>query len=38
MGVDFLAVLLLQAEHHLDGGQSARAVVVRTNQLLVRSH
>lgn len=38
MGVNLLGVLLLQAEHHLDWGECARAVVVRANQLLVRSH
>lgn len=35
VGVDLLGVLLLQAEHHLDGGKRAGAVVVGTDELLV---
>jgi hypothetical protein len=35
VGVDLLAVLLLQAEHHLDWGKCAGAVIVRANELLV---
>jgi hypothetical protein len=37
VGVDLLAVLLLQAEHHLHGRQGASAIIVGTNQLLVGS-
>jgi hypothetical protein len=33
--VDLLGVLLLQAEHHLDRGKCAGAVVVGTDELLV---
>jgi hypothetical protein len=33
--VDLLAVLLLQAEHHLDGRERAGAVIVGANELLV---
>lgn len=36
VGVNLLAVLLLQAEHHLDRGKRAGAVIVWANQLLVR--
>lgn len=35
MRIDFLAVLLLQAEHHLHRWQCARAVVERADELLV---
>ena len=34
--VDLLGVLLLQTEHHLDGRKRAGAVVVGTDELLVR--
>lgn len=37
MGVDLFAVLLLQTEDHLDRWQGRRAIVVRSNQLLVGS-
>lgn len=33
--VDLLGVLLLQAEHHLDGGKRAGAVIVGADELLV---
>ena len=33
--VDLLGVLLLQAKHHLNGRQSAGAVIVRADELLV---
>ena len=38
MGVNFFAVLLLQAEHHLYRRKSAGAVIVRPDQLLIGSH
>ena len=38
MGVDLLGVTLLQAEHHLDGRERARAVIEGTDQLLAWRH
>ena len=38
VGVDLLAVLLLQTEHHLHWRQSAWPVVMGTNELLVGSN
>lgn len=35
MGVDFLAVLLLQTEDHLHGREVGRLVALRSDQLLV---
>jgi len=38
VGVDLFAVLLLQAEHHLDRRQSRWTVIERSNELLVGRH
>lgn len=35
MGVDLLAILLLEAENHLDGWEIRGVVALRPNQLLI---